>query len=147
MIGLRNKNPNHFTFTSHGLSLTVEQQQYEITYQSAREDLVVRGAHLSPQIVCGDSTCGSGFLPVVHLSIKNRSEFSGVHWRRVALGGFHCAGWETYQQRHELRRGRFGFAHGRHHHRRVSQLDQRTQSARNQQLDKHVLSLNTRAVE
>lgn len=40
------------------------------TYESASEDLVVSGAQLSPQIVCGDSTCSSCFLSVVHLLIK-----------------------------------------------------------------------------
>lgn len=47
-----------------------EEERHERTYQPAGEDLVVRGAHLSPQVVGGDATGGGGFLPVVHLAAE-----------------------------------------------------------------------------
>lgn len=91
LICLSNKRPNQTSIivTSQEPKLNREEGRHERTYQSAGEDLVVRGAHLSSQIVCGDATGGGGFLPVVHLvmetvQIKCRAPASG-HTKDVTV--------------------------------------------------------------
>lgn len=117
-----------------------------LTDESAGEDFIVGGTELPPQIISGDAACSGGFLPVIHLSVREKNSlletwviFLLIMAEQPAFIG-HMVGsqeetiitqvffliksksWRTYHERHELRRSRFCFAHSSHHHRGFSQL-------------------------
>lgn len=44
-----------------------------LTDESAGEDFIVGGTELPPQIISGDAACSGGFLPVIHLSVREKN--------------------------------------------------------------------------